>query len=139
MTDASPLPSPGRRRWALAALIAAAAALIALVTVASADGLVYYRTPTEVVDGPRDGAVLRVGGYVLPGTLIRDDTQSEFVLTDGETELAVTYAGPLPGVVQEGEGAVAEGVWSERGTLAATDVLLRHSNEYRAPELSSPQ
>ncbi|MFW2514586.1 cytochrome c maturation protein CcmE [Demequina sp. SO4-13] len=139
MTLGSPKGAVGGRRWPLAALIAAGVALVVLVVTASADGLVYYRTPTEVIEGPRDGAVLRVGGYVLPGTIVRDDAESRFVLTDGKNELAVTYAGPLPGVVQEGEGAVAEGVWSGGGTLAATEVLLRHSNEYRAPEVSSPR
>lgn len=133
-------PSAGesrpRRRWALGVLIAAAVTLVALVAAATTNGLVYYRTPSEVLALSRDDAVMRVGGYVLPGSVVRDDVMSTLILTDGERELVVHYRGPLPSVVQEGEGAVVEGTWGDGDVVIATEVLLRHSNEYRPPGIS---
>lgn len=114
-------------------LISVAVALIVLVTTATLDGLVYYRTPTELVREHRPGEVLRVGGLVVEHSIVRDDDVSALVLTDGATDIDVRYAGPLPAVVQEGEGAVVEGRWGEDGTMEATEVLMRHSNEYRPP------
>lgn len=127
-----------KRRWAWAVLAAAGLGLAVLVTTATLDGLVYYRTPSEVLSGPRDDAVVRVGGYVVPGSIVRDDTLSTLVVADEHASVTVHYEGPLPSVVQEGEGAVVEGTWGQRQVIVATEVLLRHSNEYRAPQVGGP-
>lgn len=133
----SRLRMPGwgaQRRWGFVVLASAAIALATLVTVATLDGLVYYRTPTELVREHRPGDVLRVGGLVVEDSIVRDDGVSTLVLTDGATDVDVRYAGALPAVVQEGEGAVVEGRWTGSGMIEATDVLMRHSNEYQPPQ-----
>lgn len=126
------------RRWGVGLLAGAVVGLTALVLSASADGLVYYRTPTEAVAAPSSDGTLRVAGLVVAGTLERGDDVSEFVVTDGATQLHVRYEGRLPPLVQEGEGAVVEGRLGADGTIAATEVLLRHSNEYGPAEGDDP-
>lgn len=119
-------------RWPhLAALGAAVVGLAAIASSAIADGLTYYETPTELSRSARQAATVRLGGLVEPGSVIRTERGARLLLTDGVTDVPVAYAAPLPAAVQEGQGAVVEGVLAEDGTFRATQVLLRHSNEYR--------
>jgi len=122
-----------QRRWGAAVLVSALVGLGVLVASASGEGLIYYRTPTEIA-ASADGGVVRVAGIVVPGSMTMDDELSEFVITDGATELTVSYDGRLPALVQEGEGVVVEGTRTSTGAMAADGVLLRHSNEYGPPE-----
>lgn len=121
-----------RRVWA-GVLALALGGLAVLAGTSVRDGLVYYRTPSELAGAGGDSLV-RVGGLVVSGSTVQDDSGSRLVLTDGATDLPVAYPGALPAVLHEGEGAVVEGVVSADGVLQAEQFLLRHSNEYRAPE-----
>ncbi|GGH47998.1 cytochrome c maturation protein CcmE [Microbacterium album] len=127
-----------QRRWGAAVLVGGVLALGGLVAWATADGLVYYRTPTEVVRAGDAPEPVRVAGLVVDGSLVRSEGASQFVLTDGATQLRVRYDGLLPALVQEGEGAVVEGRLGPDGAVAATEVLLRHSNEYGPAEVTGP-
>jgi cytochrome c-type biogenesis protein CcmE len=128
------LPLP-RRAGAAALLLAVVAGLSVIVTTSSGDGLVYYRTPSEL--GPADsGRHLRVGGMVVPGSVVEDSIRSALVVTDGASDLRVEYAGRLPDVVREGQGAVVEGRLVD-GSLLAESVVMRHSNEYERPRPES--
>lgn len=123
-----------RRRWVPAAVLAAAVAgVVAIGASAMDDGLTYYQTPTEAVREHLGNAEVRLSGIVVPGSLVRDDAGSRLTLSDGATDVLVTYPGPVPDVLQEGEGAVVTGRLGHDGVLAATELVLRHSNEYRAP------
>ncbi|WP_166375952.1 cytochrome c maturation protein CcmE [Aeromicrobium phragmitis] len=117
-----------------AILAAAAAGLVAVGAFAAGDGMVYYRTPSEVMQQASADTVIRVGGLVVEGSMEESSTASTLVLTDGVREVTVHYPGRFPDVVQEGEGAVVEGRWTPEGVLHGREVLLRHSNEYRPPE-----
>ncbi|PZR52952.1 cytochrome c biogenesis protein CcmE [Xylanimonas oleitrophica] len=122
-----------RRTVAWGVLAAAVAGVVAIVASASRDGLTYYGTPSELVDHSAVQRDVRLGGMVVPGTVEQADRAASFVLTDGATDVTVRYTGSLPSTVREGEGAVVEGTLAGR-ELEARTVLLRHSNEYRAPE-----
>lgn len=126
----------GRRLAWVTVLVAALATLGVLVGTSLQSGLVYYRTPTELGTSA-DAGLVRVGGLVVVGSADEGAGSSSLVLTDGVTDVAVRYAGPLPDVLHEGEGAVVEGTVAADGALEAERILLRHSNEYRAPEEGS--
>lgn len=118
----------------IAIIAAACLGLTAIGVHAAADGMAYYRTPTEVMTSVQpERGTLRVAGLVVRGTVTETDDYSTLVLSDGATDLLVRYQGRFPDVLREGEGALVEGTVSN-GTLTATRILLRHSNEYQAPE-----
>ncbi|GAA4431274.1 hypothetical protein GCM10023169_35640 [Georgenia halophila] len=145
------------RRRSVAVLVLAAAGLTAIgVDAADDDGLVYYRTPSEAAGAPA-GAVtgagggsatvseagagaaagselVRVGGLVVPGSVDETADGATLLLTDGATDVEVTYDGRLPPTVREGEGAVVEGRYDDAGVLVAERLLMRHSNEYEAAQ-----
>lgn len=117
-------------------LTAACAGLVAILGYAADDGLTYYRTPTEVVytHTVDDDQTVRVGGLVVAGSVSEAAEGSRLLLSDGATDVEVLYPGRLPDVVREGQGAVVEGRWQSTGVLRGEQVVMRHSNEYRAPE-----
>lgn len=121
-----------RRRYLLV-LTAACLAVLILGVSAARDGMTYYRTPSEAREGLTVGTTLRLGGLVIPGSLEHGDEISTLLLTDGATDVTVAYSGRMPAVVREGEGAVVHGSFDSTGVFQASEILLRHSNEYRAP------
>lgn len=100
------------------------------------ENLVYYWSPTELVQaGPDESATIRLGGQVEPGTVHFDiDTnQLTFAVTDGSTTVPVRCAGAPPQMFREGIGVVVEGALHGDGVFHTDRVMVKHSNEYRAP------
>ena len=120
-------------------VVAVAAALgLGVLALSSLGGsLVYYKTPTEVATRTGPGHRLRVGGLVQPGSVQQVPQGVRFVLTDGATDLKVLYHGDPPGVFQEGQGAVAEGILGHDGLFRSDFLVVKHSNEYRRSDGST--
>ena len=72
----------------------------------------YYSTPSKVDSGKTpSGELIRVGGTVKPGSVqtVGSPAAAQLILTDGQTDLPVHSATPLPAMLREGQEAVAEG------------------------------
>ena len=74
---------------------------------------------------------------VLKGSVKRDPNslKVEFVVTDYQANVPVTYVGILPDLFAEGEGVVAAGKLDEHGMFHATEVLAKHDENYMPPEV----
>lgn len=100
---------------------------------AGEDTVVYYRTPSELVDDPPDPeAPIRLGGMVVDGSIERDGELVRFVLTDGVAEVDVVHDGEVRGVFQEGQGALVEGRATDDGAFRSELVMVQHDNTYDA-------
>ena len=98
--------------------------------------LVYYVTPSELL-GRGDAAIgqtVRLGGQVKVGSISGDPTDLTFVLTDGETEITIHSTSAPTRSFREGSGAVVEGALGADGTFEATRVIVKHDENYQAPE-----
>jgi cytochrome c-type biogenesis protein CcmE len=99
--------------------------------------LVYFVTPTELKEqGDRAvGRALRVGGMVEPGSIQWEPGTLElaFRLSDGVAVVAVRHRGVPPDLFAEGRGAVVEGTVTAEGVFQASQILAKHSEEYRPP------
>jgi cytochrome c-type biogenesis protein CcmE len=128
--------SPRQTRFALIAggvLVLAAAA--AFVLNAFQSNLVFFFTPTQVLNGEApQNKTFRIGGLVKVGSLQRNGTDVSFVVTDTAQEIAVRYSGLLPDLFKEGKGVVAQGRLDAQGLLIATEVLAKHDENYMPPE-----
>jgi cytochrome c-type biogenesis protein CcmE len=126
-----------RRARLLLAAAAVAAAAVYLVIGGLRGAVVYYLTPSELLDrGPAAlGRTLRVGGQVQPGSRVWDPQtlQLRFVLTDGRAAVPVVFRGVPPELFTEGQGAVVEGVYGPDGVLTARSVMVKHSEQYAPP------
>jgi hypothetical protein len=63
-------PWSRRRRLGAGVLTAVCLALAGLAVTAADDGLTYYRTPTETAGDRAPGDLVRVGGLVVPGSVL---------------------------------------------------------------------
>lgn len=128
--------TPRQRRFTfIAAAIAALGLATAFVLNAFRSNLVFFFTPSQVVQGQApQNRVFRVGGLVKQGSLRRDPTTIGFVITDTAQDLPVRYSGLLPDLFQEGKGVVAQGRLDAQGLFTASEVLAKHDENYMPPE-----
>ena len=119
-----------------AGLVLAVAA--ALVLSALKDSIVFFNSPTDVLEKHvAPGARIRLGGLVKPGTLTRGDNLAvRFEVTDGNKSVAVTYIGILPDLFREGQGVVTEGALEPGGAFKAETVLAKHDETYMPKEVA---
>lgn len=124
--------------YAVVSLLIAGAALAAISFSNLGDNLVYYWTPTELVAAGEkaDGAIVRLGGQVEPGSISWEPGASgTFRITDGTQSVLVQTTGVPPQMFREGIGVVVEGDFGRADSVFHTQrVMVKHSNEYRAPE-----
>ena len=127
----------GRRFATIGAAGALLALSAALVLVALRDQIVFFYSPTEVVEkAPALGTRLRLGGLVVDGSVKRDpDGSVSFAITDMANRVDVSYRGILPDLFREGQGIVAEGVFTAGG-LSAENVLAKHDENYMPREVA---
>jgi cytochrome c-type biogenesis protein CcmE len=121
---------------AAAGLVLVAAA--ALVLSALKDSLVFFNSPTDVVEKHvAPGTRIRLGGLVAPGTLVRGENLSvKFEVTDGNRAIGVAYQGILPDLFREGQGVVAEGTLISPTEFKADNVLAKHDETYMPKEVA---
>ena len=108
-----------------------------LVLSAMRDSIVFFSSPTDVVEKQnKPGARLRIGGLVKPGSVTRgDNLLVRFAITDGKTDIPVHYQGIVPDLFREGQGVVAEGKLEPGGAFAADTVLAKHDERYMPREV----
>ena len=96
---------------------------------------VYFVTPSELSATPVTGKAYRLGGLVERGTLKWNAATLDltFNVSDGKTSVPVRHKGAAPDLFGEGRGAVVEGQWTKDGYFKATQILAKHSEEYKAP------
>ena len=101
------------------------------------DNLLYFFTPTDVLDGKApQGKSFRIGGLVQPGSVVRDDLLVFFTLTDNKKTIDVKFEGILPDLFREGQGVVATGSIFAENVFRATEVLAKHDETYMPPEVA---
>jgi cytochrome c-type biogenesis protein CcmE len=103
------------------------------------DNLVYFVSPEELYargDAAWDTPV-RLGGQVQPGSVEwnAETLDLRFVLVDGGHWVTVRSRGAPPQMFRDGIGVVVEGRLRAGGEVfESTNLMVKHSNEYRAPE-----
>jgi len=134
-----PVLPPPRRPWGILVLVAVVVVAVGWLAFSSVgNALVYYRTPSEVAElAEPPEEVLRLGGMVKEGTIEREEPGSayelRFVLTDGTAEVPVVTTNAPTASFREGSGAVVEGRFSGDGTFEATQVIVKHDENYEVP------
>ena len=109
----------------------------ALVLYALNDSIVFFNSPTDVVEKHvQPGSRIRLGGLVKEGTVQRGDNLAvRFEVTDGNRAIAVSYQGILPDLFREGQGVIAEGTLEPGGGFKADSVLAKHDENYMPKEV----
>ncbi len=104
-----------------------------LVFGALGDNLVYFKTPTELMSEEVDGGRVRLGGQVVPGTVVQEATLVRFEVGDGHSVISVVHDGAPAQLFQEGIGVVVEGEWTGDEFHSDT-MLIKHDEQYRTED-----
>jgi cytochrome c-type biogenesis protein CcmE len=115
-------------KFVIPTAILAGVLVVLMVNLSSA--LVYFNTPSELVAREGSDARLRLGGRVVPGSVVEGDGTVSFEVEDCDVSVAVVHTGAPPQLFREGIGVVVEGEWS--GVAFASDTMLvKHDEQYR--------
>ncbi|WP_022731030.1 cytochrome c maturation protein CcmE [Thalassospira lucentensis] len=129
-----------QRMYIIGAVLLAVAGAAALALTAFEDSVVFFFSPSEIVEkSPIDpDQRLRIGGLVEEGTVtkLQDGKTIAFVVTDMAQSVTVAYSGILPDLFREGQGIVAEGHMNANGMFVASEVLAKHDENYMPPEVA---
>jgi cytochrome c-type biogenesis protein CcmE len=128
-----------QRRFSLiGAALGVLALAVALVLSALKDSIVFFNSPTEVMEKQvKPGTRMRIGGLVKQGSVSRGEGLAvRFEVTDRKRTVPVAYQGLLPDLFREGQGVVAEGALDAAGTFRADSVLAKHDETYMPREVA---
>lgn len=135
-------PESKNRVLAVGALVVAGVALAVIAWGNIGENLVYYWTPTEMMDqgAKAYGPTIRLGGVVVPKSIewSGDKQHLSFQVAsqkDGSgPTVKVECSQTPPQMFREGIGVVVEGTYAEDKVFRTNRLMVSHSNEYRAPK-----
>jgi cytochrome c-type biogenesis protein CcmE len=127
-----------KRRWVLGGAAVIVAVFAWLLFGGLEKNVVFFLTPKELLaKGVAGiGVPVRLGGQVKPGSVTWDAKALDlrFTVTDGAREMPVHSTGAPPQMFRDGMGVIVEGRVGNGGVFEATGLMVKHSNEYRAPK-----
>ena len=127
-----------RRRWALVAAGILIATFAWLLYGGLDKNIVFFLTPRELLAKGAAGydVPVRLGGQVKPASVKWNEKalDLQFVVTDGMGQITVHTSGAPPQMFRDGMGVVVEGRYCHNGVFQATNLMVKHSNEYRPPK-----
>ena len=130
-----------KKRRRIQVIVASALALlvaVGLIGYGFRDGINLYRSPLQVAEAvPEPDEYFQLGGLVKEGSIVnRDGVAFDFVITDGATEIPVSYVGrdPRPDLFTEGQGTIAKGYY-RNARFEAHDLLAKHDETYMPREV----
>ena len=102
------------------------------------ENVIYFQSPTEIktLTEKKDNKI-RIGGMVKKNSININLKKINFIITDFDNEINVTYSGVLPNLFAEGKGVVAEGYLKDKNFFLATKILAKHDENYMPPEVKA--
>jgi cytochrome c-type biogenesis protein CcmE len=139
-TPTEPVLPPPRRPWGILVLVGVVVVVVAWLAFSSVgSALVYYLEPGELLErgDAAVGETVRLGGQVEPGSVEREapgaDYELRFLLADATASILVVTTNAPTASFREGSGAVVEGALGADGVFVATQVIVKHDENYEAP------
>ena len=122
----------------LTSLLVLAIVVVFVVLKSLEENIVYFFSPTEIYNKENISfnKKIRVGGLVKEGSISNNQTSVNFIVTDLNNEIIVSYSGSLPNLFSEGKGVVAEGKLKDKKYFIADKILAKHDENYMPPEVS---
>ncbi|MDC0437525.1 cytochrome c maturation protein CcmE [Pelagibacteraceae bacterium] len=101
--------------------------------------ILYFKSPTDIKISQdiNFDKKIRVGGMVKKDSLVINEQEIKFVITDFKNELKIIYNGTVPNLFSEEKGVVAEGMLQDKTFFVADRILAKHDENYMPPELKN--
>ena len=102
------------------------------------ENVVYFFSPTEIYNKSdiSFNKKIRIGGLVKKNSINKNNTVINFIITDLNNEIIVSYKGLVPNLFAEEKGVVVEGKLKDRKFFIAEKILAKHDENYMPPEVS---
>ena len=115
-----------------------AAMLVVFVLRSLEENVVYFFSPTEInnKENISFNKTIRIGGLVKKNSINKKKNSINFVITDLNNEIVVSYSGSVPNLFSEEKGVVAEGKLKDKKYFIAEKILAKHDENYMPPEVS---
>ena len=102
------------------------------------ENVVYFKSPSDIKTlSETKKNKIRVGGMVKKNSISIKEKKLNFIITDFENEINVSYSGAVPNLFSEGKGVVAEGYLKDKSFFLATKILAKHDENYMPPEVKA--
>ena len=102
------------------------------------ENVVYFKSPSDIKTlSEANKNKIRVGGMVKKNSISIKEKKLNFIITDFENEINVSYSGAVPNLFSEGKGVVAEGYLKDKSFFLATKILAKHDENYMPPEVKA--
>ena len=101
--------------------------------------IVYFISPTEIAKSENMdfNKKIRIGGMVKKKSINANGNSIDFIISDFDNEIYVTYMGEIPNLFSEGKGVVAEGKLRDKNFFIADKILAKHDENYMPPEVKN--
>ena len=133
------LSKKARSRFMILIILLVSAVIVLFIVLKSLEeNVIYFFSPTEIYNKENISfnKKIRIGGLVKEGSLNNNQTLINFVVTDLNNEIIVSYSGSLPNLFSEGKGVVVEGKLKDKKYFIADKILAKHDENYMPPEVS---
>ena len=128
-----------KRASLLTAFLLVSSLAIFLVFKSLDKNILYFKSPTDISTSQDTDFTkkLRVGGMVKKNSVIINEEEIKFIITDFKNELKISYSGTVPNLFSEEKGVVAEGKLQDKTFFIADRILAKHDENYMPPELKN--
>ena len=122
----------------LVTLITSLILIIFLILKSLEKNVLYFISPSEIKNFHLiEKKKLRVGGMVKENSIKINNKKINFIITDFENEINVSYSGIVPNLFQENKGVVAEGFLKDKNFFEASKILAKHDENYMPLKLQN--
>ena len=132
------LPKKAKKRASLLIVFLLVSGLgIFLILKSLNKNILYFKSPTDIKESQdiTFDKKIRVGGMVKKNSLVINENEIKFIITDFKNDLKISYSGTIPNLFSEEKGVVAEGKLQDKTFFIAERILAKHDENYMPPEL----
>ena len=104
--------------------------VFASIRIASNNTIYYYTTTEANYLSSTSDERIKLGGFVVSNSVKKGELgATEFLITDGNVTMKISFDGFIPELFQDEMGVILDGYFSD-DIFYSDDMLVKHDNEY---------
>ena len=104
--------------------------IFASIRIASNNTIYYYTTTEANYLSSTSDERIKLGGFVVSNSVKKGELgATEFLITDGNVTMKISFDGFIPELFQDEMGVILDGYFSD-DVFYSDDMLVKHDNEY---------
>ena len=104
--------------------------IFASIRIASSNTIYYYTTTEANYLSSTSDERIKLGGFVVSNSVKKGELgTTEFLITDGNVTMKISFDGFIPELFQDEMGVILDGYFSD-DIFYSDDMLVKHDNEY---------